>query len=335
MSATSATSATEGTADTPLRILAHLDPPPALRARLDRHLDGLDVRWCAEDDEARLAALLPDTEVLWHVLRPVTAADLERAPRLRLIQKLGSGVNTIDLDQARKRSVAVANMPGANAQAVTEATLALMLAAMRRVIPLDADTRAGRGWPLETAQAEHLGELGGRTVGLIGFGQVARRLAPVLTALGARVLRHDRSGGAAVEGDPGDTPWRPLETLLAESDVVSLHLPLTEHTEGLLDARRIGLMKPGALLVNTARGGLVDESALTAALRDGRLGAAGLDVFAQEPVAPDNPLLALPNVVVAPHLAWLTAETLERCVAIAADNARRLASGAEVAHRVE
>ncbi|MFF3490467.1 NAD(P)-dependent oxidoreductase [Streptomyces sp. NPDC002795] len=326
--------ATENTGGAPLRILAHLDPPPALRARLSRHLDGLDVRWCAEDDEARLAELLPDTEVLWHVLRPVTATDLERAPQLRLIQKLGSGVNTIDLDEARTRNVAVANMPGANAQAVTEATLALMLAALRRVVPLDADTRAGRGWPLETAQAEHLGELGGRTVGLIGYGQVARRLAPVLTALGAQVLRHDRSGGAAAEADPGETPWRPLEALLAESDVVSLHLPLTEHTEGLLDSRRIGLMKPGAVLVNTARGGLVDEPALTAALRTGHLAAAGLDVFAQEPVAPDNPLLALPNVVVTPHLAWLTAETLDRCVAIAADNARRLASGAKIVHRV-
>lgn len=318
------------TTDTPMRILAHLDPPPALRARLDRHLDGLDVRWCAEDDETRLAELLPDTEVLWHVLRPVTAADLERAPRLRLIQKLGSGVNTIDLERARTRNVAVANMPGANAQAVTEATLALMLAALRRVVPLDAATRAGRGWPLETAQAENLGELGVRTVGLIGYGQVARRLAPVLTALGARVLRHDRSGG----GTDAEAPWRPLDELLAESDVVSLHLPLTEHTEGLLDARRIGLLKPGAVLVNTARGGLVDEPALVDALRSGRLGAAGLDVFAQEPVAPDNPLLTLPNVVVTPHLAWLTAETLERCVAIAADNARRLASGAELAHRV-
>ncbi|MFI5664174.1 2-hydroxyacid dehydrogenase [Streptomyces sp. NPDC051684] len=316
--------------DTPVRILAHLDPPPALRARLERHLGGLDVRWCAEDDEIRLAELLPGTEVLWHVLRPVTAADLERAPRLRLIQKLGSGVNTIDLEGARARNVAVANMPGANARAVTEATLALMLAALRRVVPLDAATRAGRGWPLETGQAEHLGELGGRTVGLIGYGQVARRLAPVLTALGARVLRHDRSGG----GTDTETPWRPLDELLAESDVVSLHLPLTEHTEGLLDARRIGLMRPGAVLVNTARGGLVDEPALVDALRGGRLGAAGLDVFAQEPVDPDNPLLALPNVVVTPHLAWLTAETLERCVAIAADNARRLASGAGIVHRV-
>jgi phosphoglycerate dehydrogenase-like enzyme len=313
-------------------VLAHLDPPPALRARLDPHLDGLDVRWCAEHDEQRLARLLPEAEVVWHVLRPFTAADFDRAPRLRLVQKLGSGVNTIDLERAGRLGVAVANMPGANAQAVAESALSLMLAALRRVVPLDAATRAGRGWPLDTALAERLGEIGGRTVGLVGYGAVGRRLAPVLDALGARVLRHQRS--RAEDADAASPPWRELDELLAESDVVSLHLPLTAETEQLLDRRRIGLMKPGAVLVNTARGGLVDESALADALRAGRLGAAGLDVFAEEPVDVANPLLALDNVVAAPHTAWLTAETVQRCVAAAADNTRRLAAGEPLLHCV-
>jgi phosphoglycerate dehydrogenase-like enzyme len=304
----------------PLRVLFHFDAGPELRARLAPRLMGLDVRWCAEDDEETLAALLPETEVLWHVLRPVTAADFDRAPRLRLVQKLGSGVNTIDLDRARSGGVAVANMAGANAQAVAEAALTLMLAALRRVVPLDAATRAGRGWPLNAGLADRVGEIAGRTVGLVGYGAVARRLEAPLLALGARVIRYSRSGDVTADG------WRTLDDLLAEADIVSLHVPLTSSTEGLIDAARLARMRSGAILVNTSRGPVVDETALTAALR-GHLGAAGLDVFAAEPVHPANPLLRLDNVVVLPHVAWLTGETLERCVDIAAGNARRLAAG--------
>ncbi|WP_307801123.1 NAD(P)-dependent oxidoreductase [Actinomadura violacea] len=303
------------------QVLCHLAPSAPMRARLEPLLDGLDVHWCAEDDEERFAALLPAADVLWHVLRPITADDLGRAPGLKLIQKLGSGVNTIDLDAARARGVTVANMVGANAPAVAEAALTLMLAALRRVVPLDAATRAGHGWPLDTALSDRVGEIGGRVVGLVGHGAIARRLEAPLTALGATVLWHSPSG------TPDDPSWRPLDELLAASDIVSLHLPLTPATERLIDAGRLAAMKPGAILVNTSRGGVVDEPALVEALRTGRLGAAGLDVFASEPVDPANPLLALDNVVVQPHVAWLTGETLERCIAIAAANARRLASG--------
>ncbi|MFC6884577.1 MULTISPECIES: 2-hydroxyacid dehydrogenase [Actinomadura] len=309
------------------RVLFHFAAGPALRERLAPRLDGLDVRWCAEDDEERFAELLPDTDVLWHVLRPITAADMDRAPDLKLIQKLGSGVNTIDLDHARARGVAVCNMPGANAQAVAETALTLMLAALRRVVPLDAATRAGRGWPIDTSLPERVGEIGGRTVGLVGHGAIARRLEAPLAALGATVRWHSPSGTDADEG------WRPLDALLAESDIVSLHLPLTPSTQNLIDARRLALMKPGAILVNTSRGGVVDEPALVEALRT-RLGAAGLDVFATEPVDPSNPLLALDNVVALPHVAWLTAETLDRCVDIAASNTHRTATATPLAHQV-
>ncbi|WP_233509983.1 2-hydroxyacid dehydrogenase [Actinomadura craniellae] len=311
-----------------LRVLFHFDAGPALRERLVPLLAGLDVRWCAEQDEERFAGLLPDTDVLWHVLRPITAADFDRAPRLRLVQKLGTGVNTIDLDRARAGGVAVANMPGANAQAVAEQALALMLAALRRVVPLDAATRAGRGWPVDTSLPEKMGEIAGRTVGLVGFGSVGRILAPPLAALGATVLHHTPSGGPATPG------WRTLDDLLAESDIVSLHLPLTAETDRLIDARRLALMRPGAILVNTARGGVVDQPALVAALRSGHLRAAGLDVFSAEPVDPADPLLRLDNVVVAPHAAWLTLETMERSVRAAAGNCHRLAAGEPLLNRV-
>lgn len=309
------------TSGEPLRVLFHFDGSPTLVERLAPMLAGLDVRWCAEHDEQRYRALLPETDVLWHVLRPVTESDLAQAPRLRLVQKLGSGVNTIDLAAARRRGISVSNMVGANAQAVAEATLMLMLAALRRTVELDASTRSGTGWPLDTSLADRTGELAGRTVGLVGFGEIARKVERPLVALGARVLHTTRRPESAGE------QWRSLDDLLAESDVVSLHLPLDGATTRLLDTRRLGLMKPGAILVNTARGELVDEEALYTALVSGRLAAAGLDTFMAEPVGRSNPLLGLPNVVLTPHVAWLTPETLERCVAVAADNCRRLADG--------
>jgi phosphoglycerate dehydrogenase-like enzyme len=157
---------------------------------------------------------------------------------------------------------------------------------------------------------------------------VPQVLAPVLAALGCRVIYTART----VRDVPYE--YRDLNGLLAEADVVSLHVPQTAETVGLIDAAALGRMKPGAVLVNTARGGLVDEAALVAALRSGRVAAAGLDVFAQEPVAADNPLLSLENVVVAPHVAWVTTGTFARAFEVAAENVRRLAAGAELLHRV-
>lgn len=303
-----------------------------LRARLAamaRTVDGLAIEVVDEDDEAAFMRALPQMQVLLHVLKPVSAEVIARAPQLRLIQKIGVGVNTIALDAARARGIAVCNMPGSNSQAVAEHTLMLMLAALRRTVPLDAATRAGRGWSLPVDAPDDCGELAGRCVGLVGFGAVPQRLAPVLLALGARVVHTSRS--AAGTGDPG---WRSLDALLAEADVVSLHVPLTPVTQNLMTADRIARMRRGAVLVNTARGALVDEAALLAALRSGHLRAAGLDVFADEPVKAGNPLLALDNVVATPHVAWLTPETLERSLGIALENCRRLAAGDALMHRV-
>jgi len=303
---------------------------PGFRARLHhRAPDWLEVVVVDETDAAGFAAHIGDTEVLLHVLEPVTAAVLAQAPRLRLVQKIGVGVNTIDLDAARAQGVAVANMPGTNSDAVAELTLALLLAALRRIPAFDAATRAGRGWEPDLDAIDQVGEVRGRTVGLVGYGEVARRLAPILTAMGATVLYTARSPRTDAVG-----AWRDLDALFAEADVVSLHLPLTDETTRLVDRTRIATMKPGAVLVNTARGGLVDEDALVEALRSGHLRAAGLDVFAQEPVDPAHPLLTLPNVVVLPHLAWLTPETLDRSMEVAIDNCRRIRDGDEVRFRV-
>jgi phosphoglycerate dehydrogenase-like enzyme len=311
-----------------VRVVLHYAAGPDLAARLAA-LEGLGVEVCPEPDEARFAALMAEAEVLWHVLKPVTAAVVAAAPRLRLIQKIGVGVNTIDLEAARARGVAVCNLPGTNAPAVAELALLLMLGALRQVTRFDAAVRAGRGWSLDPAVQDRLGELGGRTVGLVGYGAVPRALAPVLAALGCRVLYTARAPKPDALGG-----WRPLEVLLAEADVVSLHLPLAAETERLIDAAALARMKPGAVLVNTARGGLVDQQALTEALCGGRLAAAGLDVFADEPVDPAAPLLALPNVVLTPHVGWLTTGTFDRSLALAAENCRRLREGGPLLHRV-
>jgi phosphoglycerate dehydrogenase-like enzyme len=298
-----------------MKVVFHFDGSEALAEKVAP----LGVQLCPESDEARFATFLPDMEVLWHVLKPVTASVIERAPKLRLIQKIGSGVNTIDLEAAKRRGIAVCNLPGTNSRAVAEMTLLLMLACLRRLPTLHSHVMQGN-WKGASALQDAFGELGGRTVGLLGYGAVPKILHPILEALGAKVLYWSRSSRSAE-----------FEAVLRTCDILSLHLPLTRETEKLIDPRR---MKPGAILVNTARGGLVDEIALIEALQNGHLSAAGLDVFSAEPLPAGHPLLALPNVVCAPHLAWLTQETLERSIGAAWDNVQRLAEDRPLLNRV-
>jgi phosphoglycerate dehydrogenase-like enzyme len=205
----------------------------------------------------------------------------------------------------------------------------LMLAALRRATHFDRETRAGRGWVSDPEAFDQVGEIGGRIAGLVGYGAVPTHLAPILQAMGAQVLYTAQSPKPDAVAE-----WCSLEDLIERSDIVSLHVPLTEATNQMIDAAMIGRMKPGAVLVNTARGGLVDEAALVAALANGHIRAAGLDVFGQEPVATDNPLLALDNVVSLPHLAWLTPETLARSIDVAIENCRRLRDGEPILNQV-
>jgi phosphoglycerate dehydrogenase-like enzyme len=293
---------------------------PGFREQIARlETDWLQIVVIDETDKPAFAREMRDANVLLHVLERVTAAGIEGSPNLRLIQKLGVGVDTIDLDAARRRGVAVCNMPGANTRAVAELTLLLMLASLRRLAEIDAQTRKGRGWHLDANALDNLGELGGREVGLVGFGAVGRCLAPMLEGIGARVIH---------------TKAVLFDQLLARADIVSLHVPLNEETARIMNAGTFAKMKRGSLLINTARGGLVDEPALLAALANGHLRGAGLDVFAMEPLDPDNPLLKLPNVVVTPHLAWFTRETLARGLSVFAENCRRLRDGEPLVNRV-
>jgi phosphoglycerate dehydrogenase-like enzyme len=290
----------------------------------------LDVVVVDEADKQTFVEEMLDADVLLHVLEPVTAEVINASPTLKFIQKIGVGVNTIDLTSAAKRNIAVANMPGTNSQAVAELAIALMMATLRQVVFFDKETRAGRGWTAELSSIDRMGELGARTLGLVGYGEVGRRVARIADAFGARVIYHDIAEVSEAIGEA-----QPREVIFAEADIISLHVPLVAETNKLINAATLARMKSGAILINTARGGLVDEPALVAALKSGHLRAAGLDVFQREPVEMDNELLSLDNVVVMPHLSWLTPETLARSLAIAIENCRRVREGDELLHQIE
>jgi phosphoglycerate dehydrogenase-like enzyme len=303
-----------------MKVLFRFDATEGLKNKLASFSSReIEIVCCPENEDTAYERLLPQMDALWHVLKPVTAAQIAAAGKLKLIQKIGSGVNTIDIEAAKRRGIAVCNLPGTNSRAVAEMTLLLMLACLRRIADLNAMVRKG-GWFGALRLQDSLGEIAGRTVGLAGYGEVPKLLIPILKAMGARVLYWSRS--------KSNTQF---DALLSMSDIVSLHLPLTPETERLIDPRR---MKRGAILVNTARGGLVDESFLINALESGHLAAAGLDVFAAEPPPADHPLLSLPNVICAPHVAWLTQETLQRSLDVALENVRRLEAGKPLLHRV-
>jgi phosphoglycerate dehydrogenase-like enzyme len=301
-----------------LRVLAHSVLECWILLR--RKTIGFDIRWYADDDDDTFYRELPGAEVIWHVLRPLCGDDLRRGTRLRLVQKLGAGVNTIDVETATQRGIAGGNMPGANAPSVAEGAVLLMLAALRRLPELDRVTRPGRGWPADRQLGETVRDIGGCKVGLVGYGSVAKHVAQIVAAMGATVLHTSTRD----DGPPG---WRPLPELLAAADIVPLHVPLTTATHHLLDRDALARMKPGAVLVNTSRGAIVDEAALIDGLRQGRPGAAGLDVFNVEPVTPDNRLLSLGNVVLTPHVSWYTADTMRRYLVEAVANCRRLRDG--------
>jgi D-3-phosphoglycerate dehydrogenase len=311
-----------------LKIAVPDDFPPALtgstaEARL-RALGQVTVYTeRGADQEAELIRRIGDAEVAVNIRAHARFTDrvIAGCSRLRLISIWGTGVDNVDLEACRRRGVAVTNTPGVNADAVAEHTIALMLAAMRRLPALDREVRGGQ-WPRGL-----LFQARGKTLGLLGLGAIGSRVAAMAGALGMTVLawtlRPD-DGRAAAAGARAV----PLEALLREADVVSLHLRLTAETRGFLGPDRLGLMKPTAFLVNTARGALVDKDALVRALREGRLAGAGLDVFHEEPVAPDDPVLTLPTVVLTPHNAGMTREVIEGGLHRAVENIENFLRGA-------
>ncbi len=257
----------------------------------------------------------------------VDGALLDALPTVRHVASYGVGVNHLDLDACRARGVLVTNTPGVLTDATADHAMALLLAAARRVAEGDRVVRAG-GWKA-VDPAYMLGtEVTGKTLGIVGFGRIGQALARRARGFDMTIVY--------ASPRPVDFPGArhaPLEALLAESDFVSLHTPLTKETEGLLSRERIARLKPGAVVVNTARGGVVDDAALAEALRSGRVAAAGLDVFRDEPRVPEA-YLALANVVLTPHLGSGTRETRAAMARMTLDEALRVARGEPPRHAV-
>jgi glyoxylate reductase len=256
---------------------------------------------------------LPGVEVLLEAAVRVGPEELDLLPALRFVANYGVGYDGVDVAACRARGIAVTNTPGVLDAAVADLTLALILACRREVVLADRFVREGR-WRSGWSQPEIVGhDVAGATLGLVGFGRIAQQVARRADAFGMRVVHHSRSSGL------------PLDELLAGADVVSLHVPLTEETRGLVSRERLGLLRDGATLVNTARGAVVDQDALVDELVSGRI-SAGLDVFADEPHVPER-LRGLRNVVLTPHLASSTAETRAAMTRVLVDNVVAFLSG--------
>lgn len=275
----------------------------------------------AKPTEADLIALCRQHDPVAIIVRygRVGAAVMDAAPGLRVISKHGSGTDTIDKVAAAARGIAVVAAAGANAAAVAEHALALLLACAKSVVALDARMHAGH-WDKATHKSI---ELEGRTLGLIGLGAIGLRLARMADAMGMRVIGFDpfaKNLPAQVEAVDLATIWR-------ESDAISLHCPLTADNAGLVNARTLAACKPGVILVNTARGGLIDEAALLAALRSGQVGSAGLDSFAVEPMTAPHPFHGEPRITLSPHIGGVTADAYVKMGVGAARNALAVLNG--------
>jgi D-3-phosphoglycerate dehydrogenase len=248
----------------------------------------------------------------------VDGALLARAPRLRVLARTGVGVDLVDLEEAGARGIAVVITPGAGTRAVAEGVLAQALHLVKRLGPLTRLVREGR-WAERSGVG--VGDLDGATIGIIGYGRIGRRVGELAAAFGMRVLAHD-----PISPPPADVDCPDLGELAAASDVLTLHAPLTETTHHLVDARLLGRIRPGAILVNCGRGGLLDPDAALAALESGRLGGIGLDVFDPEP-PPHHPLFDHPDVVLTPHLMGLTRRATAATFAAAAQGVTDVLAG--------
>ena len=266
-------------------------------------LTGFEIVYAGKaPDEAALVALCRRHQPVALLVRygRITRAVIEASPGLAVISKHGAGIDTIDTVAAKEHGIAVKAAVGANAAAVAEHAVALILACAKSIVPLDARMRAGH-WDKATHKSF---ELNGKTLGLIGFGAIGRRTAEICRAMGMEILVHDPYVTKAPEG----ARLVSLADVFARADVLSLHCPLTADNRHLINADSLVQMKDGAILVNTARGGLIDDDALIAALASGKLRAAGLDSFQTEPLTGAHIWRDIPNVVLSPHIGGVTAD---------------------------
>ena len=255
----------------------------------------------------------------------IDRAAMEQVPTLRYIGVTATGYNVVDVGAAQERGIVVTNVPAYSTDSVAQMVFALILELANRAGHHAQTVRAGR-WsrsPDFCYWDFPLIELAGRTIGIVGYGRIGQRTAEIARAFGMRVLVCQRTPKPLPDG----LVTVDLQRLLAESDVVSLHCPLTQETRNLINAERLACMKPGAFLINTSRGPLVSEADLAEALEQGKLAGAGLDVLSVEPPSPDHPLYSAPNCIITPHIAWATRQSRQRLMQVTVDNLRAFANG--------
>lgn len=301
--------------------------PPAMRELMTAQTpEGLELVFAETPNEEERVAKAREADYLLCSWTPVSGQVIEAAKKLKLIQKYGIGVDKIDLRAAAKCGVPICISAGVNAVAVAETAIALMLAVYKRLCVAHNSVRAGQWlkWELRTGCYE----LWQKTAGLIGAGAIGRAVAKRLShGFECRVLYYDVCRLSPEAEAAHGMSYASMEELLRQADIVSLHLPLLPETRGLIGAKALATMKPRAVLINTARGGVVDEPALIEALRKGTIAGAGLDVFAKEPPDRDNPLLQMDNVVVTPHNGGGTVDTMKRIIGHSFDNILRAERG--------
>jgi glycerate dehydrogenase len=268
-----------------------------------------------------------DAEIVLTSKVKLTAAVLEQLPKLRYVSLLATGYNNVDVAAAEARGIPVANVPAYSTESVAQTAFALLLELTTRVGAHDASVKAG-DWVRSPDHSYWIGsltELDGLTLGIVGYGTIGRAMARIGHAFGMTVVAH----APRIPADPGPTPvtFLPLEELFATADVVSLNCPQTPENTGFVNAGLLARMKPGALLLNVARGGLVNEADLADALNRGVIAGAGLDVVAVEPMAADNPLLGARNVIFTPHIAWASLAARKRLMQILAGNVASFLAG--------
>jgi D-3-phosphoglycerate dehydrogenase / 2-oxoglutarate reductase len=284
-------------------------------------------RACRGNAAAVVAAVADASAVLVRE-SPVTADAIAAMPRCRVIVRYGAGIDNIDLDAAARRGIYVANVPDYGVEEVSDHALALLLAVVRRIASRDRQVREG-AW--NVARAERMHRLAGRVLGILGYGRIGAAFHRKTSSLGfARTLVHDPG---AVDL-PFNAETAGLDELIVRADVISLHLPLRPATRGIVSRDRIGRMRPGAVIINTSRGGLIDEEALAQALIEDRLGGAGIDVFAKEPPPRDHPLFSVPNVVLSDHTGWYSEESVAELQRKAAEEVARVFRGEVPRHWV-
>lgn len=304
-------------------VITDCDYPDIEQQRVVIEAAGADLIWGNLRTEDALISGLVGADVLLTQYAPLTARVVESLDQCRGIVRYGVGYDTVDLEAASRRGIWVCNVPDYGTDEVSDHAITMLLTIARKIVPLAQGVQAGV-WSLE--HAKPVWRLRGRTLGIVGLGRIGALTASKAQAFGLHVIAHDPLVPAATFAERGVRSVE-LDELLREADYVSIHAPLSPETHHLIGERTLGLMKPTAFLVNTARGGLVDANALGRALRAGQIAGAAIDVTETEPISRDSPLLGLENCIVTPHAAWYSEEAASALQRLAAEEAVRLLRG--------